>query len=111
MIFGHSLEWDTLTIQKAITDHLDDLKWKINTSLGFENSGASAIIITARKEKNVIVIFLENEQKQIRIKAGLDGKYLPKGKQIPKYSKVFSHTQIKQASNFFEKILEEKIII
>ena len=107
MIFSHALKWDTLAIQKAIADHLEKLSWKVDTSLGFADSGQSAFIITASKEKNVIVIFLENEQKEIRIKAGRGGKYLPKGKQIPQYSQVFSHTEIKQASEFFEKILEE----
>lgn len=107
MIFDHALKWDTLAIQKAIADHLEKLSWKVDTSLGFADSGQSAFIITASKEKNVIVIFLENEQKQIRIKAGMAGKYMPKEKQVPQFSQVFLHTEIRQASKFFEKILEE----
>lgn len=105
MIFGQSLEWDALNIQSAICDSLKN--WKVETSLGFADSGESAFIITARKEKFVLMIYLENEAKQIRIKAGIDGKYLPEGKKVPKYSKSFLHTQIKDASKFFEEILKE----
>ena len=75
--------------------------------MGFSNEGQSAFINTARKNKSVIVIYLENDAKQIRIKAGLDGKYLQEGQKKPKYSKVFPHTKIKQASDYFEKILQE----
>jgi len=75
--------------------------------MGFDDSGKSAFIIEARKKKFVIFIYLENDEKQIRIKAGTDGKYLPKGKQVPKYSKVFAHTKLSEASKYFEKILED----
>ena len=75
--------------------------------MGFDDSGKSAFIIEARKKKYVILIYLENDEKQIRIKAGTDGKYLPKGKQVPKYAQVFAHTQLNDASEFFEEILEE----
>ena len=103
MIFNKNLKWDTLSIMHAMTDKLEKLQWKVDTSLGFED-GMSAFIITGRKEKNVIVIFLENEIKSIRIKAGLDGKYLEPGKKMAKYNKTFSITQLNQASKFFEKI-------
>ena len=105
--FSFGLEWDTLSIQKAIGDHLEDLKWKIETSLEFADSGESALIITAYKKKNAIIIQLENENKKIVIQAGIQGKYLPTGKQIPKYSKVFSSEKIQDASKFFEKIMED----
>lgn len=107
MIFGHQLKWDTLSIQKSICDHLEKLSWNIENSMGFDDLGKSAFIIEARKKKFVIIIYLENDEKQIRIKGGTDGKYLPKGKQIPKYSKVFTHTKLNQASKYFEKILED----
>ena len=109
MIFGHHLEWDTLTILKAITDHLDDLKtWKYTTSLGFsEDQKHSAFIIEASKEKYAMIIELQNEDKQIRIRAGIIGKYLPEGKREPKFAKIFPHTKIKEASQYFEEILED----
>ena len=107
MIFSNTLKWDTLTIQSAICDYLEKNNWKVSTSMGFSNEGQSAFIETARKNKCVIIIYLENEDKQIRIKGGIDGKYLPKGKQIPKYSKIFSHTQLKKASQYFEKMVED----
>ncbi len=107
MIFGHELKWDTLSIQKSICDHLEKFSWNIDNSMGFDDSGKSAFIIEARKQKFVIIIYLENDEKQIRIKGGTDGKYLPKGKQLPKYSKVFTHTQLSEASKYFEKILED----
>lgn len=105
MIFGKILEWDTLSIQNAICDNLKD--WNVVTSLGFNDSGKSAFIITARKDRFVLLVYLENEEKQIRIKSGIDGKYLPKGKQIPKFSKIFKSSQLREASNYFEQILEE----
>ncbi len=107
MIFNKTLKWDTITISKAISDHLEKQSWKVNTSLGFADSGESAFIVTARKEKNVIVVFLENEQKEIRIKAGMAGKYLSQGNKVPQFSKVFAHTEIRKASDYFEEILEK----
>ena len=107
MIFGHELKWDTLSIQESICDHLKKLEWNIKNSMGFDDSGKNAFIIEARKKKFVIMIHLENDEKQIRIQAGTDGKYLPKGKQIPKYSKIFAHTKVSDASKYFEKILED----
>ena len=107
MIFDHILTWDTISIQKSICDHLEKLSWNIKNSMGFDDLGKSAFIIEARKKKFVIIINLENDEKQIRIKAGTDGKYLPKGKQVPKYSKIFPHTKVSDASNYFEKILED----
>jgi len=107
LIFDHILNWDSLSILQAISNHLEKLNWKVDTSLGFADSGQSALIVTARKEKYVVLISLENEEKQIRIQAGIDGKYLPKGKQIPKFSKIFKSTKIPQASKYFEEILED----
>ncbi len=107
MIFGHELKWDTLSIQKSICDHLEKLEWGIKNSMGFDDSGKSALIIQAAKKKFVIIIYLENDEKQIRMQAGIDGKYLPKGKQIPKYSQVFAHTELSEASKYFENIMED----
>ena len=107
MIFGHELKWDTLSIQKSICDHLEKLEWDIKNFMGFDDSCKSAFIIEARKKKSVIIIYLENDEKQIRIQAGIDGKYLPKGKEVPKYSKIFAHTKLSEASKYFEKILED----
>ncbi len=107
MIFHKNLKWDSISILRAMTEKLEKLQWDVDTSLGFEDNGMSAFVITAKKEKNVIVIFLENEIKSIRIKAGIDGKYLAPGKKMPKYNKAFSNTQLNQASKFFEKIIDE----
>ena len=107
MIFDLELKWDTLSIQSAICDFLEKEGWNVTTSMGFSNEGQSAFIDTARKKKFVVIIYLENDDQQIRIKGGIDGKYLPKGRQVPKYSKIFAHTELIQASKYFEKILEE----
>ena len=111
MIFVKILEWDTLSIQKAIYEHLKKSKWtfKENYTLGMSDDGKTAFIIEAEKKKFLIIIYLENEQKQITIKAGIKPEYLPEGKRIPKYSKVFSHTKISEASKYFEEILEDLI--
>jgi len=107
MIFGKYLKWDTLALEIAMRNHLEENGWNVSTSMGFANDGQSAFIDTARKNKCVIIIYLENDNKQIRMQGGTDGKYLPQGKQIPKYSKVFPHTQLTQASQYFEKIVED----
>ncbi len=107
MIFDLELKWDSLSIESAIRDFLEKEGWNVTTSMGFSNEGQSAFIDTARKKKFVVIIYLENDDQQIRIKGGIDGKYLPKGKQIPKYSKIFAHTELIQASKYFEEMLEE----
>ena len=109
MIFNHILKWNILKIQRAISEHLEKLKWNVETSFGFADSGQTAFIVTARKEKYVIEITLENEEKQVRFKAGTDGKYLPKGNKLPKFSKTFSHIEISNASKYFEEILEDLV--
>ncbi len=106
MIFSHILKWDTLNIELVMHNHLEKNGWSVSTSMGFSNEGQSAFIDTARKGKLVIVITLENNEKQIRIQGGIDGKYLPEGNKVPKYSKVFKHTQLKTASEYFEEIVE-----
>lgn len=108
MIFGKELTWDTVTIQGIICDNLKE--WDVKTSYGltdFSENAKSAFIIEATKEKVVLMVYLENEDEQIRIKAGIAGKYLPEGKKVPKYSKVFKSTELKEASDYFEKILED----
>lgn len=112
MIFGHNLEWDTLSIQNAITKHLKAQNWKMDSdNLIFgvsEDQKHTAIIIEAFKKKYAMVIQLQNEDKKISVEAGVMGKYLPKGEESkPKYSKVFPHTKINEASKYFENILED----
>jgi len=107
MIFDKYLKWDTLTIEIAMRNHLEKNGWDVQTAMGFSNEGQTAFIDTARKDKCVIVIYLENDDKQIRIQGGIDGKHLPEGEQIPKYSKTFSHMQLMQASQYFEEIVED----
>ena len=109
MIFTKSLEWDALSIQQAVTDRLTDFNYTVKTSLGYnEDFTHSAFIIEGDKKKFAIIVTLENEGKQIIIRGGTAGKYLPEGKKIPKYSAIFTHTQLKDASELFEKILEEQ---
>jgi len=107
MIFDKLLKWDTTSIQAAMCDYLEKNGWSVSTVMGFSNEGQSAFIDTARKGGYTIVVYLENEAKQIRIKGGIDSKYLPKGEQIPKYAKIFAHTQLKQASEYFEKVMDD----
>lgn len=104
-VFG--LEWNTVAILESAGTHLLSKNWKITNTFGMADTGESALIIEATKEKYVLIIQLENEAKQIVIKGGIAGKYLPHGKQIPKYSERFTSNEIKEASEFFEKIVME----
>jgi hypothetical protein len=105
--FTFGLEWNTLTILESAGNHLLSKDWKISNSYGMADTGESALILEASKDKFALIMQLENEAKQISIKGGIAGKYLPPGKQIPKYSKRFASNQIKEASDFFEKIVME----
>ncbi len=75
--------------------------------MGFADSGESALILEANKGKLAFYMQLENEAQQITIKGGIAGKYLPKGKQVPKYSERFTADQVLQAGQYFEKIVRE----
>ncbi len=108
-IFSFGLDWDTTTILQSAGEFLINNKWEIQNSFGFADSGESALILQATKDKFVLVMTLENEAKQITIKGGIHGDYLPEGKQVPKYSETFSSIQVKEASEFFEKIVMEMI--
>ncbi len=107
--FTFGLEWNTISILENAGNHLLSKDWKISNSFGMADTGESALIIEATKEKYVLMMQLENETKQITIKGGIAGKYLPPGKQIPKYSERFTSDQIKEASDFFEKIVMEMV--
>jgi len=98
------LEWNTLSIQDQIVKHLSARLWKVDTSLGFADSGESAFILEARKDHVAMIIDLENEGQTIQIRGGLHGDYLPIGKGIPKFKGKFKHTEIKEASLFFVKV-------
>ena len=104
-IFG--LQWDTVTILESAGKYLLSQNWEITNTFGLSDSGESALILEASKEKFVLFMQLENEAKQITIKGGIAGKYLPQGKQIPTYSQRFTSNQVKEASQYFEKIIQE----
>ncbi len=105
--FTFGLEWNTISILESAGTYLQSKDWKISNTFGMADTGESALIIEATKEKYVILLQLENEANQITIKGGIAGKYLSPGKQIPKYSERFTSNQIKEASDFFEKIVME----
>ena len=97
------LEWDTMAIQRKMIEYLDSHSFKIETILGFSDRGTSALILECEKDHTHISIEIGNEDKDLRIRGGLTGKYLPKGKQIPKFKQTFKDTEIKEASVFFVK--------
>ena len=106
-IFSFGLTWDTVTILQSAGEFLADKKWEIQNSFGYADTGESALFLQALKKKFVLVMSLENEAKQITLKGGVHGKYLPEGKQIPQYTKVFSSNQVQEASEYFEQIVME----
>jgi hypothetical protein len=94
-----------MTIQNQMTEFLEQNGFNLTHSLGFENidgTGNSAFLITATKKKYVVTIELANELQTVLIRGGIDGKLLPKGKQIPKFKYEFTKDQLKEASIFFE---------
>ena len=105
--FTFGLEWNTISILESAGTHLLSKDWKISNTFGMADTGESALILEASKDKFVLMMQLENEVRQITIKGGIAGKYLPPGKQIPKYSERFTSDQIIEASDFFEKIVME----
>jgi len=104
MNFGMNLEWNTLSIQEQIVKHLTERMWKVDTSLGFSDSGESAFIIEALKDHVAMIIQLANEDKSIFIRGGIHGDYLPIGEGLPKFKETFKHNKIKEASEFFVKV-------
>ena len=103
--FTFGLEWNTISILESAGTYLQSKDWKISNTFGMADTGESALILEASKDKFALLLQLENEAKQITIKGGIAGKYLSPGKQIPKHSKRFTSDQIKEASDFFEKIV------
>jgi hypothetical protein len=104
-VFSFGLEWNTLSIQDQMLKYLKPRLFEIKTSLGFNDKGESAFIIEAEKEHAVICIDLANEQRFIQIRGGLMGKYLPEGKKIPKFKKMFKDTEILEASEYFVEVV------
>lgn len=95
-----------MSIQNKMISYLETKSFKIDTILGFADEGNSALILECEKEHTHISIEIGNESKDLMIKGGLTGKYLPKGKQLPKFKHTFKHTEIKEASEFFVKVVD-----
>jgi hypothetical protein len=97
-----------MAIQNHMAVFLETKGFEVTHSLGFENldgTGNSAFLITAIKKKYVVTVELANELQTILVRGGIDGKLLPKGKQLPKFKHEFKKTELKEASVFFEKVV------
>ena len=99
------LEWNTLSIQDQMSKFLKERLYEVTLSMGFADNGESEFEITAKKGHVVVLINLENEAQQIKIRGGLDGKYLPIGEKVPKFKETFKSTDLPNASIFFEKVV------
>lgn len=105
-VFGLELEWNTLSIQNKMIQYLESKSFKVDTILGFSDEGDSALILECQKDHTHISIEIANERKNLMIKGGLTGDYLPIGKGIPQFKQTFKHTEIKPASEFFVKCVD-----
>lgn len=94
-----------MLIQNKMIEYLTPRGFKIDTILGFSDEGNSAFILEVGLEHTHISIEIGNESKDIRIRGGLTGDYLPKGQGIPKFKKTFKHTDMANASNFFVDVV------
>lgn len=92
-------------IQNKMIEYLDSKSFKIETILGFSDRGTSALILECEKDHTHISIEIGNEDKDLHIRGGLTGKYLPKGQQVPKFKQKFKDTEIQAASTFFVKVV------
>ncbi len=86
-------------------EFLTPRQFDVQNVLGFSDEGNSALILEVSKEHTHISIEIGNESKDIRIRGGLTGDYLPIGKGIPKFKQTFKSTEIKAASDFFVKVV------
>ena len=104
-MFTLDLEWNTMSIQNKMIEYLKSKSFKYETILGFADNGNSALILECDKGHTHISIDIGNESKDIRIRGGIIGKYLPQGQKIPKFKHTFKHTEIKEASEFFVDVV------
>lgn len=104
--FSMFLEWNTISIQMQMVDYLTSKGWTVTTSIGFADSGESALIVEAEKKRYVIEIEIENEAKEIRLRGGIHGKYLPEGRKLPQFKRICKSTELKEASDFFVEMEE-----
>ena len=94
-----------MSIQNKMIEYLKSKSFKYETILGFADNGNSALILECDKGHTHISIDIGNESKDIRIRGGIIGKYLPQGQKIPKFKHTFKHTEIKEASEFFVDVV------
>jgi len=94
-----------MSIQNKMIEYLDEKSFTIETILGFNDNGNSALILECQKDHTHISIELGNETKDIHIRGGLTGDYLPLGKALAKFKHTYKDTEIKEASTFFVKVV------
>ena len=94
-----------MSIQRKMISYLDEKSFTIETILGFNDNGNSALILECQKDHTHISIELGNESKDLHIRGGLTGDYLPIGKGVSKFNETFKDTNIKAASTFFVKVV------
>ena len=104
--WGLELEWNTMAIQQHMINYLTPRGFKIDTILGFSDDGESALILETTNDHCALIVTLANERADLTIKGGLHGNYLPLGQGVPKFKKTFKSTDLKNASDFFLKVVD-----
>ena len=105
--FDFYFSWDVLEIWQQMNDYLQRRLFEVKKNIVSSDEWEIALEIVGTFEKCCIVVLLEDTKQQITIKGGIEGKYLPIGKRIPKFSKVFSKDELLEASEYFEFVVRE----
>lgn len=113
-IYAIPLTWNTFDIATAMQKTMDEngftgrdgKKFGKSLTFGSNDEGKSAFCILGIKSKSALEITIENEREQIRFMGGVMGKYLPKGKQLAQFKKIFKKADLLEASKYFEEMMK-----
>lgn len=114
VIHAFPLTWNTTDIANAMQKSLKENGFKDkdgkpfgdSLTYGMSDDGKSAFCILGLKSKSAFQIYIENDAEQIRFMGGVMGKYLPKGKQLAQFKKIFKKEQLAEASKYFEQMVK-----
>lgn len=107
------LTWNTLAIATAMQQTMKENGFKTEDGKQFSDvvtfgveGNLTAFCILGMKSKSALQIYIENEKEQIRFMGGVQGKYLPKGKQLAQFKKIFKKSDLVEASKYFEQMMK-----
>jgi len=111
MSFDNIFKWDIVPLLQIIVKNLKAQNWKTEIDIDViydENDKISnTFFVDAKKKRHSIKIELLNEKKQIIISSISRNKFLFSSKYDLKHNKTFDSTDLKNASLYFDSILQE----